>query len=577
MRRELNIRITGEAGQGMKTIGTVLSKMFKDSQYYVFSHVDYMSRIRGGNNYIQITAATHPVYCPRKNIDLLIPLTKDALEIHKESVGSDGIVIVDKNEFELDDCEDYLCANFYELANKAGGSDLYINSVSVGVISCLTGLDPAIGKKIVASIFSDKGKKIVNRNLKAVDLGYEKISEKFKSERFKLPTHKKSPEYLMDGKEAVALGAIAAGCKFYTAYPMSPSTGVMNTIAHYSEKFGIVVEQAEDEIAAVNMAIGASATGTRSMTSTSGGGFALMGEGISLAGMTETPLVVGNFQRPGPATGFPTRTEQGDLNLVLGSGHGEFAKVVLAPGSIEESFCLTEKAFNLADKYQIPVIILSDQYLADSVRNIDKFDLEKEPVQSGILSDKEAGKIKNYRRYELTSSGISPRAIFSQTDDPIYLDSDEHTEEGHITEDADVRKAMVDKRFSKKLKLLREEFIAPTVYNIENAGTLFFCFGSVLAPLLESLKRINKPGLGMVHLSQVYPLDSKKLAKLTNKAKNIFTVENNAEGQLAKLLQREAGITPKSSILKYDGRPYILEELIQLIEEISTDNPAQEE
>ena len=561
MSEELNIRITGEAGQGMNTIGAVVSKTFKEAGYYIFSNLDYMSRVRGGNNFYQIRISTGAVHSPREKIDILIPLTPEALQIHKKVLNKDGIAIVDKKRFGIKNCQNYFCIDFYDLANEAGGNDIYVNAVCAGILAAVTNIDLDLVQGVLSGIFSSKGAKIVLNNKKAAELGFHKAKETFKSERFKLRKAQKSPKYLLDGKQAVGLGAISAGCKFYSAYPMSPSTGVMETVAQYADRFGIIVEQAEDEIAAVNMVIGASACGVRAMVSTSGGGFALMSEGISLAGMTETPLVVGNLQRPGPATGFPTRTEQADLNLVLGAGHGEFAKVICTPGTIEESFYLTKRAFNMSEKYQIPVIILSDQFLADSVRNIDKLDLEREAIARDYISAEDAQKIKEYKRYKLTSSGISPRAIFSMINDAFYIDSDEHTEEGHITEDGKIRTAMVNKRFHKKMKTLIKEFLEPNVYNIKEADRIFFCFGSVLGVLQESLKQISNKRLAMIHLPQIYPLDPDKILALSKNAKEIFTVENNAEGQLAKFLRRETGLKVDRSILQYDGRPFTLDNL----------------
>jgi 2-oxoglutarate ferredoxin oxidoreductase subunit alpha len=562
MQEELNIRITGEAGQGMNTIGAVISKLYKETGHYIFSHLDYMSRIRGGNNFYQIRVSKQPVYCPREKVDILIPLTAEAMDLHRDNLNKNGMVVVDRDKFEIEDCSDFFCISFYQLANEAGGSDIYVNSVCTGILAALTGIKLEAVLKVISRIFAGKGDEIVSNNVKSAELGFNNTMEKFTSDRFKLPETEEVPGYLLNGNQAIGLGAIAAGCKFYSAYPMSPSTGVMNTVAQYSEQYGIIVEQAEDEIAAVNMVIGASACGVRSMVSTSGGGFALMGEGISLAGMTETPLVIGNMQRPGPATGFPTRTEQADLNLVLGAGHGEFARVVYAPGTIEESFYLTKRAFNISEKHQIPVIILSDQFLADSSRNVDKFDFDKEPVTRDYLSNGKSQKIRDYKRYRLTSSGISPRAIFSLIDDPIYIDSDEHTEEGHITEEGKIRTDMVNKRFHKKMEALSKESLEPNVFNLDEADTIFFCFGSVFGPLQESLKQLKNKRLAMIHFPQVFPLDQDKILALSEKAKTFYTVENNAEGQLAKLLRRETGIKVNDSILQYDGRPFTLDNLV---------------
>ncbi len=568
MREELNIRITGEAGQGMNTIGAVISKIYKESGLYVFSNLDFMSRIRGGNNFYQIRVSKYPVSCPREKIDILIPLTAQALQLHKSYLNKDGLAVVDKERFKVKNCSSFFCIDFYTFANEAGGDDLYVNSVCAGILAALTGIKLKAVSAIISGIFADKGEDIVQNNLESAELGFKNTVEKQSSDRFKLPESQESPKYLLDGKTAIGLGAISAGCKFYSAYPMSPSTGVMVTIAKYSDKYGIIVEQAEDEIAAVNMVIGASACGVRSMASTSGGGFALMSEGISLAGMTETPLVVANVQRPGPATGFPTRTEQADVNLVLGAGHGEFAKIIYSPGTIEESFYLTKKAFNMSEKYQIPVIILSDQYLADSTRSIDKLDFDKEGIERYSLNASESKNIKDYKRYKLNSSGISPRAVFSLLDDVIYIDSDEHTEEGHITEDSEIRTAMVNKRYHKKMEALEGEFLEPNVYNIDKAEMIFFCFGSVFGPVMESLRQIDNQRLAMIHLPQIFPLNSDRILALTEKATKTFTIENNAEGQLAKLLLRETGLKVDSSILKYDGRPFTLDNLTRQINDI---------
>lgn len=572
MKQELNIRITGEAGQGMKTIGGVLSKIFKEAGFYIFSNLDYMSRIRGGNNFYQLRVSTNSVSSPREKIDILVPLTREALNLHRDVLAKGGFAIVDKEKFKLEKEEQYLFTiDFFRLAKETAGSDIYINSVCSGILAAICGVSFEIVKKVITNTFSQKGEEIVNKNLASAEAGYKRGEKSFDSDSLKLKKQESSPKYILDGKQAIGLGAIAAGCKFYSAYPMSPSTGVINTIAHYSDRYGILVEQAEDEIAAINMIIGASATGARAMASTSGGGFALMGEGISLAAMTETPIVVANLQRPGPATGFPTRTEQGDLNLLLGAGHGEFAKIIFTPGTIQESFYLTKKAFNLAEIYQIPALILSDQFLADSVKNIDKFDLEKEPIQCGIISKKDSTKIKDYKRYQLTDFGVSPRAVFSWINDVIYIDSDEHTEAGHITEDDQIRAKMVEKRFIKKMKALKEEVVEPVTYNLEEAENIFICFGSVYGPLFESLQVVGDKKNGLIHLPQVWPINAKMIEKLVKKRKKIFTVENNAEGQLAKLLQRETELKIKDSILKYNGRPFTLDELENQINKI-TDN-----
>ena len=365
-------------------------------------------------------------------------------------------------------------------------------------------------------------------------------------------------------------GAAAGGCNFVASYPMSPSTGVLTFLAQHAAEFGIVVEQTEDEIAAINMGLGSWYAGGRAMVTTSGGGFALMVEGVSLSGMTETPIVIVEAQRPAPATGFPTRTEQADLDFVIHAGHGEFARVIYAPGTIEEAFYLTLKAFNLAEKFQVPVFIMTDQHLADSLRNIGSFDLDRVKVQRYIISKEDSAKLSGYKRYQLSASGISPRAIPGWINDVIYADSDEHNEEGHITEDADMRIKMVEKRFYKKMAGLSLEIEKPSVFNLEKAETVLLGFGSTYGVMREACETSTDGSLGFVHLSQVWPFPVADLSLLLKGKKNIFSVENNAAGQLGKLLMREAGIKVNCSILRYDGRPFNLDYLLERIKELKS-------
>lgn len=292
-----------------------------------------------------------------------------------------------------------------------------------------------------------------------------------------------------------------------------------------------------------------------------------MVEGLSLAGMTETPIVVVDAQRPAPATGFPTRTEQADLNFLIHAGHGEFARAVFAPGTIEEAFYLTIKAFNLAEKYQIPVLIMTDQHLAESYRNIEKFDLNKAKVKRYIISRENSPKITGYKRYQLTESGVSPLAVPSWINDVIYADSDEHTEEGHITEDAQIRVKMVEKRFYKKMAGVAGEKEKPASYNIEGAKTLLVGFGSTYGVMKEVSDLMKEDKVGFIHLSQVWPFPAAEIIDLLKGAKRAVTVENNAGGQLAGLICRETGIKIEKSVLKFDGRPFDLDYLMRRVRE----------
>ena len=553
----------------MQTIGQALCLIYKNFGAHIFANQDYMSRIRGGNNFFQLRIAGAPVFTLRKNIDILVALDNSSVDIHKASINSGGIIILDKKKFNItQDDKLFLDVPMYDIAAKTGGSEIFVNSAACGIICALTGLEFSFAEFVLEAIFSDKAQDIIQKNIEVGRAGYDfvkmsRLANAFNIDKPKTP----GKPLLMNGNDAIALGAIRAGCKFYSAYPMTPSTSIMNTVAHYANKFNIVVEQAEDEIAAINMIIGASFAGARSMAATSGGGFCLMVEGLSLAGMTETPIVVVDAQRPAPATGFPTRTEQADLNFLIHAGHGEFARVIYSPGSIEQAFYLTIKAFNIAEKYQIPVLIMTDQHLADSCRNIDGFDPDKVKVRRFIISKEEGKFIKNYKRYQLTDSGISPRAIPSWIEDAVYADSDEHTEEGHITEDASIRTAMVEKRFYKKMDSLKDEIEKPTAVNTEGADLVLVGFGSTLGVLKEAIEMLKGERIGFIHLSQVWPFPQDDITNLLRGAKKVITVENNAGAQLAGLIRRETGILVDKSILKFDGRPFDLDYLVEAIEQ----------
>ncbi len=334
------------------------------------------------------------------------------------------------------------------------------NVVALGAAMALIGYDGEALKRVVLDYFGTG--ETGEANAAAAARGYEYAKASFKGDfakRVKPISDQK--RMLLNGNEAVALGALAAGCKFVSAYPMTPSTTIMEYMAAKADELGMVVVQPEDEISAINMIVGAAYAGVRAMTATSGGGFCLMVEGLGLAGMTETPVVVVDGQRAGPAIGLPTRTEQGDLQFALHASHGDFPRVVLAPANVEDAFWLTVKAFNLADEYQIPVIILTDQYLASSYATAERFDLAKVQIRRGqLFSETDPSRLERYKRYEITASGISPRAFPLQSAALVVADSDEHNEEGHLIEDAETRTAMMLKR-QRKLEGLKKEMAGP--------------------------------------------------------------------------------------------------------------------
>jgi len=563
------IKIAGEAGQGIQTVGETFCRIVKDCGLKLFANQDYMSRVRGGNNSYMIRISDKQPVSLKQTFDILIPLNAESIGLHQEHLAPDGRIITDRKNFNLtDENPAYLDVPIHSIAMEIGGSPKYEGTVALGVLCGMFSLDADVVERTLRAEFESKSKDIADKNIACANKGIENG----KNSPMEIPPGSmqiSTQRYLLNGNQSIALGAAYAGCRFYSGYPMTPSTTIMETLAGFSLNYPLVVEQAEDEIAAINMIIGASYAGVRSMTATSGGGFALMTEGLSLAAMQEIPVVIVNGQRPGPATGLPTRTEQADLNLVLYAGHGEFTRVIYTPGTIEEAFELTVKAFDVADRFQIPVIILSDQYLSDMMYAVDLPQIQGLQRQRHILSKEESAAITKYQRYKITDSGISPRAVPSWIPDVIYADSDEHTEDGHITEDSAIRTAMVDKRFSKKMAALCKEVIEPVAVNIDGAQLILLGFGSTRGVLSDIARTTTRIKIGAIHFPQVWPFPVESLLALLEKAQgaHVITVENNAGAQLAELIKLMTNAKINVSILKYDGRPFTIEELSARVED----------
>lgn len=404
----ISIVLCGQAGQGIQTVEYLLTRIFKLAGYNIFATKEYMSRIRGGTNSTQLRISSSHVCSSVSRIDILILLNKGAIQHVEKRISPQTCILAEKQTIgeDFDQTKHkFVDVPFVKTASEIGDK-IYSNVVGVGTISGLFGIELQTVTKCVKQVFSSKSEDTVQKNLAAVKKGFDLGAGLVDSSKIKFDIRNDAQvkdQILLSGTEAVALGAMAGGCNFISSYPMSPSTGLLVFLARHAKDFGIIAEQAEDEIAAINMAIGAWYAGARAMVTTSGGGFALMTEGLSLAGMLESPCVIHLAQRPGPATGLPTRTEQADLELALYAGHGEFPRIVLTPGKIEDAFYLTQKAFNLADKYQVPVFILTDQYFVDSYYNTDSLDLSDINIEKHITKTD-----VNYKRYMLTEDGISP-------------------------------------------------------------------------------------------------------------------------------------------------------------------------
>ncbi len=420
-------------------------------------------------------------------------------------------------------------------------------------------MDKEIFDECITAMFKRKGEEILQKDLQAGEEGY-KIGEDFiSSGKFNVKI-KKDPkirdEILLNGTDAVGLGCIAGGLKFMSSYPMTPSTPLQTFIAGHSTEFGMIFEQAEDEIAAINMGLGASYAGARSLVATSGSGFALMSEAVGLSGMIETPIVIYLAQRPGPAVGLPTRTAQEDLNLALYSSPGETPKAIFAPGKFEDALFLTHQAFNLADKYQIPVFILSDQYFADIYYNLPDIDLSSIENKKYIVETHE-----DYRRYEITANGISPRGIPGYGNGFVVVDSDEHDIEGHITEDLHLRNKMVEKRL-KKFEGITKDIIEPELVGSEDYKILVVGWGSTYGTIKEGLNHLGRDEIAFLHFKQVYPLHESTLNYL-EKAEMTIIFENNATSQFGNLIKQVTGFEIHEKALKYNGMPFSVEEVTE--------------
>ena len=568
---DITIRIGGEAGQGLQTLGAVLARIFCRLRYHVFTHQDYMSRIRGGHNYYQIRISEKPLSASRDTVDILIALDEQTVDIHSDAVRPEGLILADPEVIAgKEKTKSIFLVPFTKLAEQEGGSRIMANSVAIGSILGLLRFDHQAAEKVIRDSLGKKSDEIVEDNIRAMHVGYRHVTEDAaKQKQFHTDEPLADELMLINGTQAIAFGAVTAGCRFYSAYPMTPSTGVMVYLAAKGKEYGIIVEQAEDEISAINMAIGASFAGVRSMTGTSGGGFALMTEGVSLAAMTETPIVICEMQRPGPATGLPTRTEQGDLFFVIHGGHGEFLKVVFTPGTPEQAFFAVNKAFDLAEKYQIPVFIQGDQYLADCEWTCGRFALVKLRYTDYRLRGSELEQMNTYNRYTLTENGISPLAVPGDSEHLVVADSDEHDEAGHIIEDAETRISMVRKRLHKKKTALLKEISPPELYGNENPELILVCYGSTYGVVKEIVDILAKGfSVAMLHFSEVYPFppaDSFDYVKLLHCAGKAICIEINATCQFAHLLHAETGFTCQGRVNRYDGRPFTKDTLLEKI------------
>ncbi|MDD3819259.1 MAG: 2-oxoacid:acceptor oxidoreductase subunit alpha [Actinomycetota bacterium] len=568
-------KIGGKAGDGIITAGLIFSKMFARKGYFVVDCNEYPSLIRGGHSSYTVRIGSGEVFSISKDINILVALDEETVRIHQEEVLYGGYIVCDDDSFDITDFRkerkdiNYIPVPFSRIISELKVPEIGKNSISLGASAALLNYDIEALKEVITYVFSEKSPKTVELNVKLSELGYKYIKEKLKLSAYELEIVKPVNKILVTGNDAVFLGAVRAGCKFYAAYPVTPSSSILHSFASVENDFNIITKQAEDDIAVINMVLGASYAGVRAMAATSGGGFSLMNEGIGSAAMTETPVVIVLCQRPAPATGMPTWTEQGDLLFACHASHGEFPRVIMAPGDPEECFYLTGRAFDLADRYQIPVVIMLDKYLSENHFSYNKFDFKNITVNRGKLITSSSDINREYNRYADTDNGISPRTIPGVRGGVYIANSDEHDQYGYSDENSRNRKIMVDKRF-KKMKKLIEEIPPPRIYGLPDAEITIWSWGSCKGPVIEAMNILNQKEkkVNFIHFTYLYPFDSEIVSGIIKESNKNIIVENNKTSQLSKIIMMNTGYKIKNKILKYSGRQFLPEEIASGVEKI---------
>ncbi|MBS3050885.1 MAG: 2-oxoacid:acceptor oxidoreductase subunit alpha [Candidatus Aenigmarchaeota archaeon] len=567
-------KIGGEAGDGILNAGLqMFAKTCLRGGLEVFSTSEYPSLIRGGHNSLDVRVEDAEIFSHVKGINLLVAMNKDTIDKHKHKLSDHAGVIYDGDYTKLDPSEienstiRLYSVPLFKIANENGGK-IMRNTVALGATMALLDFDMEIFNGVISDNFGKKkGAAIVEANIKAAKAGYDYIKNNFPDDfKFRLEKQARKNNMFMSGNEAITAGMVKAGCKFYAAYPMTPASSLLSNMAALERQFNLVVKHTEDEIAAINMAIGASYAGVRAATGTSGGGFALMAEGFGMAAQMEVPLVVIEAQRPGPGTGMATHSGQGDLRFMLHASTDEFPRVVIAPGDVEECFYRTIDAFNIAEKYQMPVIVLTDKFLGESFWTIKEFETKNIVIDRGLLLKEVPS---DYKRYKITENGVSPRAVPGQKNGMHVASSYEHDEEGNEREEEEVRVMMHNKRF-KKFDTFAKTLDDPVLEGNPDAEMTIISWGSTKGPIREAMKLLKEDGISTNFLQVVFisPLPSKRIAEIINDSKATVIIENNKTAQLAGVIKEQTGLDIDHKILKYDGRPFSPQDIYAGIKEL---------
>lgn len=566
----LNWKLAGLAGGGVAVTSTLFAKLCMRHGLHVFSYGEYPSLIRGGHNTAAVTAGTESVTSQKRALDILIALNADGINLHLKELTKGSIILVDKTQTKLDWKNTAILGTvvdlpMYSISVEVTGGGLAANMVTLGASAHLLGFNMSILNTLIEETFVKKGADVVSGNQLAAQKGYEYVKN------LKLPTLppveiRPQNQIFVTGNEAVGLGALAGGLQFYAAYPMTPASSLLGFLADQQDKYPIVVKHSEDEIGAINQAIGASFAGVRSMVGTSGGGFALMVEGLALAAITELPLVIMEGMRPGPATGLPTWTGQADLQFVLNAGHGEFKKVVLAPGDMEEAFKFTRLAFMIAEQWQTQVYILTDKYLIESSASVECFGNLYTNNRYNMVSSDLPGD-NSYKRYLITKEGYSLRSVPGIPHGLQLANSYEHDEHGYATEDADMTVAMTDKRL-RKLNNVGQFLPVPYIIGPAHADVTFVSWGSAKLPIQEAIRQLNvgsKNIANAIQLNTLSPFPTETFMNLVKDTTRLIMVEGNVTRQAERLIREHTGLEFKERINRYDGRPFYPEDIVDYV------------
>lgn len=577
MINQLSWKVGGQQGEGIEKPGDLFATALNRLGYYLYGYRHFSSRIKGGHTNNKIRVSTKPLRSISDDLDILVAFDQETIDINAKELRKGGIIIADAkfNPKVPDGIDARLFAVPFTAISEELGSTLMKNMVAVGSSIAILDLPIEPFQEVVTELWGRKGEKVVEMNMKAIAKGAEFVMNEVGGPlpEFKLEPADGKKRMFMIGNEAIALGAIAAGCRFMSAYPITPASEIMEYLIKVLPKFGGTVIQTEDEIAAITMAIGANYGGARAFTASAGPGLSLMTEAIGLAGMTETPVVIVDTQRGGPSTGLPTKQEQSDLNAAMYSTHGEIPKVVIAPSTVEECFYDMAEAFNIAEEYQAPVILLTDLSLSLGKQTVEPLDYDRVEIRRGKLMSDPLPPLPQdtlFKRYEITEDGISPRVIPGQKYGIHHVTGVEHSETGRPSEVAGNRKKMMEKRL-RKLSSFRIKDPIHAHAPHEEPDCLIIGINSTEGTITETISRLEKEGIkaNHIHIRQILPFPTEVVRPYIEKAKKVIVVENNATGQLANLIKLHVGYADKiANLLKYDGNPFLPSEIYAQVKEL---------